>query len=530
MPNRFPSARANQVMSVKNREPVIVSLTPLPLSADSRTLKQVTSVHRFGFKSFVVEGRESGFAAGTVPFDVISVHPRKNVVGARARTVKAVEDCSGRPVALEDAAIRLSPRSLRFARFVFHYIPGSYAIQSDLQQRIAERRAVSGVSGCISVREMIAAIPSTVLTAMVRTTKSTLVLPLKPLNRVAALPLAFARHLRGYLHEHFFRVLSVTPRADLYYLHAFYQFPAVWILCRRHRAKFIYDAHDFYLHQLDDPGVSSYWKKWVIPFERIVERLCVWSAVDVVTVNEGIAALMRKQFGCEPRILRNVHDFRLDRQPARTIREAIGLPPDAFLVVSIGNYKSGIALEPALDALASLPSHVHLAFLGGGYPSLDEAAALRGIHGRVHLMGRILPQEVVPFAASADAALLLYFGLTPNYPNALPNGLFQSIAAELPLVYPNLEQISRLAQRYEVGIMADPQNQAEIVAALWVLLEDGERRAAIRRNLRVAGRELCWEREEQVLKGLLHLHLHMEAPGASPVEDKPSPVEDKLAV
>ena len=55
------------------RKPVIVSLTPLSLSADSRTLKQVTSVARFGFKSVVIEGRPSRFAREAAPFDVISV-------------------------------------------------------------------------------------------------------------------------------------------------------------------------------------------------------------------------------------------------------------------------------------------------------------------------------------------------------------------------------------------------------------------------------------------------------------------------
>jgi glycosyltransferase involved in cell wall biosynthesis len=333
-------------------------------------------------------------------------------------------------------------------------------------------------------------------------------------------PLAFARHLATYLNQYFFQVLFVAPRADIYYLHAFYQFPAVFILCLRYRAKMIYDAHDFYLHLKDDPSISSYWKNWVIPFERAVERACVRFADDVVTVNDGIAALMRKEFGCEPLILRNAHDFRLDKPPARTIRQAIGLPPDAFLVVSIGNCKPGTALEPMLDALAALPHHVHVAFLGGGYPSFDGCLASRGIEGRVHPVGRVLPQEVVPFAASADAAILLYYGRTANYPNALPNGFFQSIAAELPLIYPGLDQIRRVAERYNLGIMANPQDSSEIKSALQVLIEDDGRRIAIRENLRRIRQELCWEREEQVLKAIFDRHLRTALSPISTVEDE----------
>jgi glycosyltransferase involved in cell wall biosynthesis len=329
---------------------------------------------------------------------------------------------------------------------------------------------------------------------------------------------AFAQHLAKYFNQYLFQILFVAPRADIYYLHAFYQFPAVYVLCLWHRAKMIYDAHDFYSHMDDD--VSSYWRNWVMPFERAVERACVWFADDVVTVNEGIAALMRERFGCEPVILRNVHDFRLDRPPSRTIREAIGLPPGAFLVVSIGNWKMGMAMQEMFDALAQLPEHVHLAFLGAGYPSLDAAVESRGIDGRVHVVRPVLPQEVVPFIASADASVVLYFGGSPDYENALPNRFFQSIAAEVPLVYPNLNEIRRLADRYGMGIMANPQNPDEIKSALQVLIEDDDRRTAIRRNLRQANLELCWEHEERVLKVLLNRHLGRAGAPVSAVKDK----------
>ena len=80
-----------------DRKPVIVSLTPLPLSADSRTLKQVTSVHRFGFESIVIEGRESGFKPGALPLEVISIHSRENAGASSVNSAKS--DANGRVVA-----------------------------------------------------------------------------------------------------------------------------------------------------------------------------------------------------------------------------------------------------------------------------------------------------------------------------------------------------------------------------------------------------------------------------------------------
>jgi glycosyltransferase involved in cell wall biosynthesis len=495
------------------RKPVIVSLTPLPLSADSRTLKQVTSVHRFGFESIVIEGKESGFAPGVLPFEVRSIRAQANAGASSARNAKSdtsksvVDVCPQATEALSFPGLRQSS----LLRLAVRYVPGCkiavWAFRRTLDRAIVARRGSNQASSLASTGEMVAACPRALAYLLFAVARFALSIPLSRIVSSMAHPRAFAGHLALYLKQYFFQVLSVTPRADVYYLHAFYQFPAVFLLCLRYRAKMIYDAHDFYSQLEDDASFSSYWKNWVLPFEQMVERICVWFASDVVTVNEGIAALMRERFSCEPAILRNAHDPRLDRIPATTIREHIGVPPGTFLVVSIGNWKKGMAMEQMLDALAALPKHVHLAFLGSGYSSLDEAIASRSLGGRVHLVKPVLPQEIVPFIVSADASVVLYYGKSVNYQNALPNRFFQSIAAKLPLVYPDLNEIRRLADQYGVGIMADPQQPAEIESAISTLIEDAHRRDEIRNNLLVASRELSWEREEQLLGRLLNRHL-----------------------
>lgn len=406
----------------------VVSLTPLPLAADSRTLKQAASVQRLGLRSVVIEGRPSAFAPAQLPFDVLSVPA-----------------------------------------------PAGGALPS------------SGPS----------ALPPTLLPR-------------------------FFRYLFTYLDRYFFAILRLAPRADLYYLHAFYQFPAVFLLCLRYRAHMIYDAHDFYAEMEDEANVSSLRKRWVMPLEGLLERACVRFAADVVTVNEGIAELMRNRFGCKPTILRNVHDCRLDEPSPSTIRRDIGLKTSEFLVVSIGNWKHGMAMAQMLEALSTLPRHVHLAFLGKGYPSLDQAVAARGLEGRVHLMPPVLPQHVVPYIADADASVVLYYGQSINYQNALPNRFFQSIAAKLPLIYPDLAEMRRIAEAYGVGLMADPRDPSQIANALACLLSDPSARAAIRGRLEIASRALAWDVEEAVLRDLLARRL---GPLASAPERSVEPLD-----
>ena len=115
----------------------------------------------------------------------------------------------------------------------------------------------------------------------------------------------------------------------------------------------------------------------------------------------------------------------------------------------------------------------------------------------------MLPQHVVPYIADADASVVLYYGQSINYQNALPNRFFQSIAAELPLVYPDLAEIRRIAERYGVGIMADPRDPTQIAEALRALADDPAERTAIRQRLAAAAQDLSWEVEEASLRDLL---------------------------
>lgn len=486
-------------MKHSSREPVIVSLTPLPLKADSRTLKQVMSVHRFGYRSIVIEGSASDFEPGAVTFDIVPVRR----VARRSGGVSAAVSTQACAQESTKADVTGGSLSARVAR----------KFQALLDTAIAARREPGNVGDATTTAEIVMGLPHAIASFVMFSAVA--LLKLVPLVNLRS----FVQHLWTYQRWYFWKVIAVTPRADLYYLHAFYQFPGVFCLCLRYRAKMIYDAHDFYSQMEDEGSLSSYWKKWVMPWERLVERACVWFADEVVTVNEGIATLMRERFGCEPVILRNVHDPRLDARPGRSIREAIGLAPTDFLIVSIGHWKMGMAMDQMLDAMAELPSHVHLAFLGNGYPPLKPALAARGIEGRVHVVPPVLPQEVVPFIRPADASVVLYYGKSINYQNALPNRFFQSIAAELPLVYPDLSEIRRLADLYDVGIMVDPQVPAEFVAAFRQLVEDDERRRAIRENLYRASRELCWEGEEKVLRDLFARHLAPKALPAAPAQE-----------
>ena len=313
----------------------------------------------------------------------------------------------------------------------------------------------------------------------------------------------FIRHLSEYIRLYAIRPLRCAPAADLYYLHSFHQFPAVYWLCLRHRATFIYDAHDFYSEMHDQDSLSHFWRHWVLPMERFIERRCIRHATAVVTVNEGIAGLIERRYGRSAVVLRNSHDSRLERPVAKTMREVIGLSAADFLVVSVGQFKQGMAVEHAIRAMGLLPARYHLAFLGGGYPRFEALLAEVGVTERIHFHPAVAPSAVVPFIRSADAGMSLYFAVSPSIENCLPNGFFQVLAAELPLLYPRLPEILRVADQHEIGLPIEPQNPESIAASIRKFDDDPTLTGRIQMNLELIRDFLSWEFDEARLKLLV---------------------------
>jgi glycosyltransferase involved in cell wall biosynthesis len=266
---------------------------------------------------------------------------------------------------------------------------------------------------------------------------------------------------------------------------------------------FIYDAHDFYPDSKHNEGLTwaDRWGMWVY---GIVERIFARFASERVTVGAGVKELQERHFRLPFAVLHNAHDHRLDRTARANVREALGLGEDVFLLVAAGNSKEGTAFEPIFDALAALPDHVHLAFVGRFYETAAQLASEHGVDGRVHFLPPVPPAEVKSFIAGADAAAILYFPLTSNFLNALPNRLYQAIAAGLPLLYPEtMRAIRALCEQHDVGVPIDTRDARSVLAGIHRLLDDPRELERLRANSARAAREVNWEREEVKLNALL---------------------------
>jgi glycosyltransferase involved in cell wall biosynthesis len=291
------------------------------------------------------------------------------------------------------------------------------------------------------------------------------------------------------------------PPADLYYLHSFEFYRAVAAAARRHDAKVIYDAHDFYRGIEPAAARSSFDRNHMRPFLNAREDEALSGADAIVTVSKGVAGLIERVGGRRPIVIRNCHDERLDRGPGSDLRNLLGLKLQERLCVVVGNRKVGMAVDAAIGALARLPSEFHLAFLGRGYEAVADSSTAANVKGRLHLGIVAAPNEVVPAIRSADIGLVLYEPYSENYRYAMPNGFFQVIAAGLPLVRGYLPEIEQTIGNCAVGECLDRLKPQELAEAIRRCSEDA---TPLRRNMAELAATLRWETELGRLRHLIH--------------------------
>ncbi len=308
-------------------------------------------------------------------------------------------------------------------------------------------------------------------------------------------PEAIARRLPRALHRplmalYFVRgILAMRPRV-VHAHDAAMLLPGV-LGARLVGARLVYDSHEL------ATGVPYRERSWAW-FVGAVERFAVPRCAAVITVSDGIAASLRARYRLRvtPTVVRNVSA--LEVLGAGGLRAELGLGPDVPLVLHQGASAPGRGCELLIDAVASLED-VHLAFLGDPEPGYAAVLSGRirelGIDDRVSLLPSVPLAELLSYTAEADVGVTLLQDTCENHRLALPNKLFEYIAAGVPVIASALPETERLIDEYRVGWCVPPGDTGALRAALVrALRERGD--PAMPERLSLASLELCWPREQ----------------------------------
>jgi glycosyltransferase involved in cell wall biosynthesis len=266
------------------------------------------------------------------------------------------------------------------------------------------------------------------------------------------------------------------------------------LAARRSGAKLVYDSHEL---ATGVPYRRGAWPAVVATAERIGTP----RADATIAVSDGIARRLSERYRLRrpPAVIRNVPDLPPPGAlRALELRRELGIG-DAPLVIHQGAVAAGRGCEALLRALALLPD-AHLLFLGARGPyaeRLRDAAQEHGVAARTHLLAPVPPAALLSHTSQADVGVSLLEDSCENHRLALPNKLFEYVAAGLPVVVSDLPEAARLVRERGIGWCADPGDSESVAGALrqaLAPLDDG-----IWARLARAASELCWREERERL-------------------------------
>jgi glycosyltransferase involved in cell wall biosynthesis len=170
-----------------------------------------------------------------------------------------------------------------------------------------------------------------------------------------------------------------------------------------------------------------------------------------------------------------------------TARAAVGLPPDASVILYVGRLAPRKGLGVLLEAFAQLSYEVPravLALVGSGplEPELAAAAKRLRVATRVHFAGEVAHRDVATWMRAADVLAL------PSEAEGFPNAVREALACGRPVVATPVGDVPSVVTP-AVGSLVPVGDAAALGAALATVLRTQWDSAAIRRS--VAG--MSWE-------------------------------------
>lgn len=237
-------------------------------------------------------------------------------------------------------------------------------------------------------------------------------------------------------------------------------------------AALVYDSHEFAV------GVPYRQRAWGWGVAAL-ERLAIGRCAAVVTVSDGIAARLQERYGLpgRPTVVRNLPDpaeCELDYE-APDLRDALGMDPTAPLVLHLGAVALDRGCETLVQAMALLPK-AHLLFLGSddsAYAAgLEELSRRVGVADRVHFRASVPVGQIRAHTLQATVGVSLLEDTCENHRLALPNKIFEYLAAEVPVVVSDLPELRALIEAHGVGEVVDPEQAADLGGGLLRAIEN----------------------------------------------------------
>ena len=241
------------------------------------------------------------------------------------------------------------------------------------------------------------------------------------------------------------------------------------LACRKVRkqgTKVIYTAHGFHFFK------GAPWKNWMLFYP--IEKICSYFTDVLITINSEDYALAKKKM--KARRIEYVRGVGIDTARIKSVtvdknvkRQEIGVPEDAFLLLSVGELNANKNHESVIKTLGRIGNKkIHYAIAGTGdlKAHLEDVAAENGMRENLHLLG--FRCDVYELLKAADAYI------HPSFREGLPVSAMEALASGLPIVCSEIRGNVDVVENKKNGIWFSVNDLQSLQTAITELFADRE--------------------------------------------------------
>ncbi len=266
-----------------------------------------------------------------------------------------------------------------------------------------------------------------------------------------------------------------------------------YIISKSRRIPLVYDTHELFCEVPElqhRPLKRSMWK--------FIERSIFPHLKHVFTVNDSIAAIYKKEYGVDVKVLRNVPLLFNHTPFIKKTKKELGIPENKKIILLQGagiNVNRGA--EEAVEAMQYIDNAILLIIGSGDVIKLLKRLAVElNLSAKIVFIGKIPFQELRQYTRHADLGLTLDKGTNLNYKYSLPNKLFDYIHAGVPILSSDLPEIKKIINEYDIGDCIDIHDPEHIAKKIFTMLHEETILQVWKKNTKIAAENLNWEKEE----------------------------------
>lgn len=292
-------------------------------------------------------------------------------------------------------------------------------------------------------------------------------------------------------------------RADVYQANDYNTLFTAWLCKLLNGAKLVYDSHDLTAECPLTEGTHfpSIKRWWIKKSEGFLIR---WADRVMDTTIMRASVLWGRYKIDFPLVLHNYPVFR-ELRPNPDLRKSLNLSDASALLVYQGDFTKEKGIEENLLVMKYVRSDAVLLMIGDGpiAQKLRDLCERENLQSKVKFLGRKFYEEMLEWMASSDVGLCVISQYHFNFFSSLPNKIFESLMAGLPVVVSPFPLMGEMVSKNNLGVVAVDVKPEAIAVAIDSIIQDLKYwKSEAGRLKEYVRRYANWENEKVKLQGL----------------------------